>query len=519
MKLKMSWTVALLIPLGVLVNAPSAVGREITEPGTKRSTVLIEKANLLHEESARFLDQQEIEKAIEKEKDAVKLAPSYWLPHAALGYLYFGRGGPAVLEAAESIKTAHPRLADINLALILQYFHMYDQSIESFKLLLKADPQSSVAKAGLATCLIGMNQVVEGRRILDEAYALKPRDPVVLDAIARAYFDSGDMHKTKAVCQEALALSPDRNLSKKLRKLLLVAAVNTSDVDLLQSFKNYLLDFQPYERIWLRGMELKFAKSSLEGSSLLRLCESENTTNEQWLSLAAILQEHTGNTETEKKSWLQMAKTCLEHAEKTEPNNVEIRIRLAAIEEKLGNQQGALRKIATGWNGAPCEPSAKAIFANDRLAKQDVTALAKSVVKEPKNGYHTYLSTVEITLAKVTCGCRYKLIRNAAMNLPGVINVMIGPGPHPSALVLFDNHKCSKNSIFESKAITALHENLEIGQEDRIGTFAELDDVMIRFETPLASPSFFAESVTLRFPSIDPAFQTMDPDHADHASL
>jgi len=204
----------------------------------------------------------------------------------------------------------------------------------------------------------------------------------------------------------------------------------------------------------------------------------------------------------------------LEHAEKIEPNNVEIRIRLAAIEEKLGNEEDALRKIATGWNDTPCEPSAKAIYANDRLAKQDVTELAKSIIKGPKNGYHTNLSTVEITLANVTCGCRYKLIRNAAMNLPGVINVMIGPGPHPSALVLFDNHKCSKNSIFESKAITALHENLEIGEEHPIGTIADLDGAMMRFEIPLPSPSFFAESVTLRFPSIDPAFQTVD-----HASF
>ena len=512
--MKKSWTVAFLIPLAVLVNAPLTLAQEIPalveSPATKESTSLVEKANLLHAEAAHFLDQQEIEKAIEKEKDAVKLAPSYWLPHAALGYLYFGRGGPAILEAAESIKTAHPSLADINLALLLQYFHMYDQSIESFKLLLKADPQSSLAKVGLATCLIGMHQVVEGRKILDQAYASKPRDPAVLDAIARAYFDVGDMNKTKEVCQEALALSHDRNISDKLRKLLLVAAANTSDVNLLNSLKNNSIDFQPYERVWLSGMQLKLAKSSAEGLSLLRSLESEETTNEQWLSIAAILQEHAANTDTEKKSWLQMAKNCLEHAEKIEPNNVEIRIRLAAIEERLGNEDGALRKIKTGWNCIPCEPSSKAIYANDRLAKQEVTELEKSVVKDSKNNYHTNLSTVEITLPKVTCGCRYKLIRNAAMNLPGVINVMIGSGPHPSALVLFDNQTSSKNSIFESKAITALHEKLEIGQEHRIGTIADLDDVMTRFEIPLPSPSFFAESVTLRFPSIDPAFQTID---------
>lgn len=521
MKIKKSWTVAFLVPLAVLVNAPVTAGREITdsaETAIKRN--LVEEANLLHEEATRFLEQQEIDKAIEKEKDAVKLAPGYWLPHAALGYLYFGRGGPAIQEAAESIKSAHPDLAEINLALLLQYFHMYEQSLQSFKSLLKADPNSSLAKAGLATCLIGMKQEVEGRKILDQSYASKPRDPAVLDAIARAYFDAGDMNKTKQVCQEALALSPDRHLSERLKKLLLVAVVNTSDVNLLTSLKSDSFDFQPYERVWLRGMQLKLAKSSLEGTNLLPLFESESMTNEQWLSLAAILQEHAANSETEKKSWLQMARSCLENAEKIEPNNVEIRIRLAAIEEKLGDEQGALRKLAAGWNDTPCEPSPKAIYANDRLAKQAVTDLAKSVISQ-KSGYHTNLSTVEITLANVTCGCRYKLIRNAAINLPGVINVMIGPGPHPSALVIFDNQKCSKNSIFEDRSITALHENLEVGQEERIATISDLDNVMTKFELPLPAPSFFAESVTLRFPSVDPAFQNVELDHAaaDQASL
>lgn len=508
---KKRWPAALLLALVNLINSPSGMGRE-------SSAALVRTANLLHLEAEQFLDQQNVQKAIEKEKDAIKLVPGYWLPHAALGYLYFGRGGPAIQEASESIKTAHPPLADINLALLLQYFHIYDQSCESFKSILKTNPQSAIAKTGLATSLIGMKQDAEGRRILDEAYASKPTDAVVLDAIARAYFDAGDMVKTKTVCQEALALSHDKKLSAKLRKLLLVAAANTMDASLLDSADDNSFDLQPYERIWLRGMQLKLAKSSTEGANLLRLCEAESPSNGQWLALATILQERAASGEADKNSWLLMAKNCLEQAEKIEPNNVEIRIRLAAIEEKLGNKQGALKKVCSGWNNTPCDPSSKVIYANDLLAKKDVTSLAKSVTTR-KNGYETNLSTVEITLPNVTCGCRYKVIRYTAMNLPGVVDVMIGPGQHPSAVVIFDNHKCSKDRIFESKAITALHENIQVGAEHRISTISELDDEIMRFETPLPPPTFFAESVTLRFPSIDPAFQTIDAEQDEHTSL
>lgn len=316
------------------------------------------------------------------------------------------------------------------------------------------------------------------------------------------------MNKTKEVCQKALALSPNQKLSEKLRKLLLVAAVNTSDVNLFNSLKNKVTDLQPYERIWLKGMELKFAESSLEALRVLRFTESENTTNEQWLSLASILQQRAENAAIEKTSWLLMAKICLEHAEETEPNNVEVRIMVASIAEKLGHKQDALKKITAGWNDTPCEPSPKAIYANDRLAKADVTQLAKGFVKGAK-GYHNHLATIEVRIPQVTCRCRYKVFRYAAMNLPGVINVMIGPGEHPSALVLFDSRKSSKKSIFDSKALKAVHENLEIGQERPFETIAALGDATRKFEVPLASPSFFAESITLQFPSIDSAHQAV----------
>lgn len=502
-------SIALFLALSGFACVPSACGQKTTvdvKPSTnQQSPDKIELANQLHQEAAHLLDRKEIEKAIDKEKEAVQLVPNYWLPHAALGYLYFGRGGPAIQEASESIKTAHPVLADINLALLLRYFHMYEQSRESFKSLLTADPHSCMAKVGLATSLIGMSKIDEGRKLLDEAYASKPTDSVVLDAIARAYFDAGELNKTKVICQEALASSSDAKLSERLRKLLLVAAVNTSDADVLNSFSNTSLDLQPYEQLWLKGMQLKFAKDSAEAGNLLRTIDSENPTNQQWLSLAAILQER-ANGANDKQSWLQMAKSCLQHAEKIEPNNVEIRIRLAAIEEKLGDEQRALKKITEGWNSAPFVPSTNTIGANDQLANKEVTELAKSIFDDAKNRYRTNLSAVEISLPKVTCSCRYKLIRYAAMNLPGVINVMIQQGPHPTALVLFDNHICSKDSIFADKAITNLHETLEIGQERQLATISDVDDAITKFEIPLPAPSFFAESVTLRFPSVDRSF-------------
>lgn len=180
----------MLVAVGALSNAPKVIAQESSEPNKPAAVNaqamlddnLFQKVNRLHEEAAHFLDQQEPEKAIEKEKDAVQLAPQYWLPHAALGYLYFGRGGPAILEAAESVKTTHPHLAVINLALLLQYFHMYEQSIKSFKQVLESDPQSSAAKVGIAACFIGEKKLAEGRKLLDEAFASAPKDPAILDA-------------------------------------------------------------------------------------------------------------------------------------------------------------------------------------------------------------------------------------------------------------------------------------------------------------------------------------------------
>jgi len=506
---------ALLIAIAASSAASRVMGEGSTAPASpaapanvqKLDDQLVEKANQLHEEAVHLFDQQEPDKAIDKEKEAETLAPQYWLPHAALGYLYYGRGGPAIREATESVKTTHPSLAEINLALMLQSFQMYDASLESFKHVLETDPQSLSAKVGIAACLIGLNEVSEGRKILDQVDASAPKDPLVLEAIARAYYDAGDMRKSKEVCQNALAVSPDPKATEKLRKLLLVTAVNTSDMNLVDALKDKVTPaLQPYERGWLRAAELRFTDSARYGLSLLRFAETENNSNQQWLSYASILQQKADTAETNKTDWMQLAKNCLGNAEETEPNNVEIRIMLGSIEERLGHKQVALQKIMEGWNDAVCEPSVTQIHANNLQAKSDVTRLSKSFVKDGK-GYRSYLAMLECNLPKVTCRCRYTHFREAAKQLPGVIDVIIGIDGHPTALVIFDSRKASKKSIFESQSVAALHETWEIVQEKPIETITALGDVTAKFEGPLPAPTFFGERIALQFPSPDSGTQ------------
>ncbi|HEY9719802.1 MAG TPA: tetratricopeptide repeat protein [Trichormus sp.] len=468
----------------------------------------IEKANALHAQATRFVERQDIEAATAKEKEAEALAPGYWLPHAALGYLYFGRGGPAIQEAERSIKTPHPSFVDTNLAQMLQYFCMYDDALKAFQRVPENDPQFPIAKVGIAACLMHMNKMEDGRKLLDEVYASSPKDPRLLEALARTYFEIAEMQRTVELSRAALASSPDQTATERLKKLMLVAAVNASDASTTNSLKDSVrTHMEPYEVGWLRAAEFTFANTAKEALTILRFAETENTSNIQWLSYACVLQKRANTAfDGDKTGWMQIENACLEKCGTAEPNNVDIRIMQAALAERLGEKRLALSKVQEGWSSAPVGLDANAIHANDKQSRSDVTTLAKSFVKEGTS-YRSYVSMIKCKLLKVTCHCRYDRFKEAVLAVPGVIDVVIGPGDSPTALVLFDAHKASKKTIFLNIGVVNLKENMEISEVQPVKTITELGDLAVEFVPPLHEPAFFMNRIALQFPPPDSGSQ------------
>lgn len=499
--------VALILTIATLtVISPLAASASTTaDSGSAGSMSTIDdrsvqKADEIHREAMRSLDANDSLTAINKEQQAEKLTPDYWLPHAALSYLYLGRGGPAITEAELSVATKHPNLADINMGLMFQWFQMYDKAFSSFSRALEAEPTNLEAKVGIAGCLIAQGKLSEGRKIIDEAYAKAPADPHLLDAIARTYFDCGDLNKTKEVCKKALECTSDPKEAASLRRLELVAAVNTSDSDLLFALKDKVApQLEPYELAWMRAGQLRLAHSTVEASALLRFAEAVKTSGLAWNAYASVLQQKAESALTDKAEWMQLAKQCLENAEGSDPNRLQNRILLASFEEKDGNTKAAVAKITEGWHSTiGGEPNGRTA-ASDLLAKSELTRLAVAIAREG-SGYHSYITAVEYKLPKATCHCRYSHMREAVKLSPGVIDVIIGSGGKPSSMVLFDSRKASRNSIFESKAVKVLHETCEIISKKHIQTIAQLGDLVEREQAPLAAPYLTAERVKLRRP-------------------
>jgi tetratricopeptide (TPR) repeat protein len=487
----------------VLASSAAAINDDASLSQTKSiDDQRIEQANRLHDQAARLFDRQDFEAAIAKEKEAETVAPAYWLPHAALGYLYFGRGGPAIQEAEQSIKTEHPSFADTNLGQLLQYFRMDDDALKAFRRVPENDPQFPRAKVGIAACLMHLKKMDEGRKLLDEVCETSPKDPQLLEALARSYFEINDFTRAEELCRAALASSPDPKAVDRLKKLLLVAAVNASDPSTINSLKDTVRSrLEPYEIGWLRAAEFKFANTPHEALTLLRFAETENTSDLQWLAYACVLQKRAdAAANSDKADWLQIEKACLEKCGTAEPNNVDIRIMQAALAERLHQQQLALRTAQEGWSSAQFDPAANVIHANDQLSRSDVTTLAKSFVKEGTS-YRSYVSMIKCKLINVTCHCRYDHFKQAAQTVPGVIDVLIGPGDAPTALVLFDSRKASKKSIFESRGVASLKENLEVAEQQPVKTITELGDLAVEFRPPLHEPAFFMHRVALQFPS------------------
>jgi hypothetical protein len=114
---------------------------------------------------------------------------------------------------------------------------------------------------------------------------------------------------------------------------------------------------------------------------------------------------------------------------------------------------------------------------------------------------------IKCKLLKVTCHCRYDRFKEAVLAVPGVIDVVIGPGDSPTALVLFDSHKASKKTIFENIGVVNLKENMEISEVQPVKTITELGNLTAEFVPPLHEPAFFMNRIALRFPPPDSGTQ------------
>jgi tetratricopeptide (TPR) repeat protein len=478
-------------------------------PLPKESAEAVKQANELHRQAAEQFKLNNLDKAIALDEQAAKVAPHYWLPHSALAYLYScGNGGPALEQAAVAVKCEHPLMAETNNALLMQSIHMVGPAIDAYKRLLAADPTSWRAKIGLAQCYIMKGNTKEASALLDELSASQLKDPAALLAAGYCYNKLSEREKAKDVLKRGLAANPEPKLIDRLNVQLFEIAVQTDDLPLILELKSKVgSKLEARQRTWLRSGNIKLAASPKEAKLAFQIAQTETLSDRELRDYARVFEKNATATQAEKNDWLALAKEALTQAGAQKPQSLENRIMLASIDEQLGDTSGAIKVLRTPSPASDTERDSDVYTAGyyKKMRKADDQALASLFATDGK-GYKSYAQSVDFQIPAANCRCKVNSAKSLLKTLPGVFDVIVGPGDKPNSTLIFDARRINRQDIFENPKLKNFKEKIDVAKNEKpVATITELAQIYgTEDQTPVASsPS--VQLIVLQYPTVDDA--------------
>lgn len=469
------------------------------------SDAAINKANELHAKATDAFKRNNMEEAIRLDEEASKAAPHYWMPHAALAYLYSNyRGvGPAMEQASLAIKCQHPAMADNTHAALVVTMHAFDAAMNKFKQLATADPTSWRAQVGLVSCYLNKGDAKAANTILDELSNANLKEPVAQLVIGSDYKKTGELTKAKDVLKRGLENNPEPKIKEKMLIQLFEIAVNTDDSALIAELKpkvSPILDAR--QRAWLRIGNIKLAKTPAEAKLALQLAESETVTDTEYRAYANIFDKLALNNPSERIVWLKLAKEALTHAMADHPAALQNKALLAACDEQLGDKDAALKIIKLPSPTSQSEQDSDVYLASyyKKAHKAQDDALAKLFVAD-KDGYKCFAHAVDFKIPQANCRCKVNSAKSIMKALPGVLDAVVGPGDTPTATIIFDNRKITREGIFQDPKIKAFKDKFQIDNERAVNNIVELAQIYKGEEQVSLGISPSVQLVTLQYPT------------------
>lgn len=476
----------------------------------KDSEEAIKQASELHKQAVERFNKNDVAQAIKLDEDAAKIAPHYWLPHAALAYLYYGTGGPSLKQASLSIRTEHAPVADENYAFLMSGMRLYGPAYQIFERTVAANPQSWRAKIGLAQCAAVLEKGDQSKTIFEELAGSQIKDPDALLAIAQGLAKAGEFDKAKEMYRSLLQL-PASETTKAARILLFETAVQSDDLATVRELKDKVdQEIVGRQRGWLRFANVKLAETPVQARGVMQIIAgTERIGDKELRQYASVYETRAQAPGADKQAWLSVAKETLELAVKNFPDVAENAIQLAAIDEKLGDTKGAFKQITAHISA---DSTQDAYYRKTKAAARQNLI---SAFQKDSDGYRSYIEMVEYKIPKATCKCKLNSARAQVLQAPGVIDVVIAKGDKPVCAALFDSRKASRKSIFEDNTnVKQLKDTLEVVDGPKpIKTISELAAIFSRQDPNAMSPMPPNQKIVLQFPVGDQSVAKLSSDN------
>ncbi|MFH5938942.1 hypothetical protein, partial [Clostridium perfringens] len=77
-------------------------------------------------------------------------------------------------------------------------------------------------------------------------------------------------------------------------------------------------------------------------------------------------------------------------------------------------------------------------------------------------GYKCAANYVTFQIPAANCKCKTNSAKSVMKGIPGIFDVIVGPGEKPISTILFDPKKTSRDAIFENPKLKNFKEKFEV---------------------------------------------------------
>jgi len=403
-------------------------------------------ADDLTKQASQLSGAGKFDEAIELENKAVKSAPDYWVPHAALSYLNYRKSmlQQAFDEGQTAVKLAPGNaFALINYAELHQLMGSLDQAIPLYAKASKLAPNNWIPVICRAQCLILTARVPEATKLLDQMQESKTTSFDWWYQLSDTYLKMSNYKGAQKSSEKALLAATTAEQKKLSLNELFIASIKSDDLARAKSLQQQVFAGKPSdEQVYtLTQSQLIKADAPTEGQALLDCArESEIFASDFYYTMGKDFEEKSataGLNKANSEAWLASAQSAYRLAVKYGPSEAKYHLAIAELMDHAGKRGEIIAELE----------KAKELEEDDPLAPYLVSKIkpAGTAIQE---SYKLNLTSAVITVENLHCACKLPAIENKLKNTAGVAFVGSARTIKPFKItVLLDQSKVTVNQL------------------------------------------------------------------------
>lgn len=387
-------------------------------------------ADEMTKKAAALFSANKFQEAIELENQAVKTAPTYWLPHSALSIFEWQRNqfDVALKEAQEAARLAQDNeLANLNCAQMNQQLGYYEAAIPAFKKTIKIAPNSWSPRIGLSQVLISSARSVDALEVLTQMSNAQSGDFNWWYKLSLAFSQLDKPKQAADAAEKAVTVATVVEQKSQANIVCLVELIRANEIERARAIEVEVLRSKPKDdQVYVKSLSALCAPADWScGKNLLDLAiENGLSSSDGYYKLGAVLEQKASAPtidSTTSIAWLDLAEMAYRQAIKAAPGEAKFYLALAGVLDRKGKTDEMVAMLSKAKTFDSTDVLASYLVSSVKAANNDLAGrLREKLVGAPEKPYQLNLAKVDFSVDNLQCTCKLNVLEYELKKQSGI---------------------------------------------------------------------------------------------------